>query len=451
MNDWRPIIHIDGTPIQQGLSINPADYRHYDMKGPMVGVILEVYAADREENRTAQQSLTRRGFFHECSVLLVNTNSSSNLIMSHVVIPPGMPSGLDDYEEKLPRGSANTITGQTLTSNMAGIDPHDLDGDWCVVDFVGGSLDQPFTSSWWPHPRNYYDAGTSGRGNADTAGNPRALDQAGRYFQRRNGVEWVITKEGDIYLATTYADSRLVFNSSQGGTRGRWKRQEQAESGGSVLVEIKPTQTFEMAWDAQLDGVGIQRGNESQLPQTNPSPASRGNASATRRERTYIKIDSGEVRFDTPDEFRINSATRIIFNSEDTIELASEGSMDLTSESNITIASEDTTTITGTNLVELDAVSIKLGAAAIAAVLKGTDYVAAVTPILSLWFTENTSALAVADALIAAHAPTGPFPDTGIAGAAALWKTTLLLLNPALQAYTSTGLPSALSTKVTTE
>jgi len=335
-NDWRPIVGIDRGPVQQGLVTDPADYEHYQMNSLMLGVILEVYPSDSELNRTAHISEQRRGFYHEAKVLLVNTNSSSNLLVDHAVICPSVHTGLDDYYEHLPRGSSNRVDGERYVVGGANVDPYDLDGDWCVVGFMGGSLDQPFIVAWWPHPRNVYDAATSGNANANRTGVPQSLDQKNRYFRRINGVEHVVTGRGDIYLSTTYANSDLRFGTDIPATKGRFPRSLKAEEGGSILLEVKPTQTLELSWDEQIDGAGIRRGSEAELPQTNPPPTTRQNASATPRTKTYVKIDQEEFRVDVPEDVKVTSGKRV------------------------RIFCEDTTTLFATNLLELEAAQVSL-------------------------------------------------------------------------------------------
>jgi hypothetical protein len=259
---------------------------------------------------------------------------------------------LDDYSEHLPRGSTHRVDGATLNSAGAHVDPYDLDGDWCVVGFLGGSLDQPFVLTWWPHPKNALDAATSGNGNPTREGSGQSLDQVGRHFQRFNGVEFVITDRGDIYLSTTYANSRLTFDTSSGPTRGRWTRETNQDEGGSILVELKPSQTLELAWDAQKDGVGVRKGNEAQLPQTNPRTGN-GNTSTTTREKTYVLIDDENIKIETQEEVKVKSRTRII------------------------LTSDDEATINATNVLTLESASVLLGESAQDAVIKGDTRYAA--------------------------------------------------------------------------
>lgn len=410
---WRRGVDANLTPLQQSLTADMQEYEHYRMNTLYTGVILEVYPSDSDRNRTAQQSEQRRGYMAEAKVLLVGTNTSSNLVVDHVAIPAPFPAGLDDYSEVLPRPSTNRVDGEDMSSSGAHINPYDLDGDWCVVGFVGGSLDQPFILTWWPHPRNSYDAATSGNGNPNRSGEGQALDQAGRSFKRTNGVEYVVTNRGDIYLTTTYANSRLTFDSESSDTRGRWTRETNDDEGGSILVTVKPTQTFELSWDEPQDGAGVRRGNDPSIPQSNPRSRT-GNASTVEREKTYVILDEENIHVETTEEIKLKSRTRIIFNSD------------------------DETTISATNVLTLESTSILLGENAEDAVIKGDTRYADERQMLTALqaFVSTLSGLDV----------TGPNAVLGPIKTAA---TTFL---PLLQSFVSqVNGTTHLSTKVSTE
>lgn len=333
----RPQRSADRTVIQGSLSIDKRDYRHYNMIKPFLGVILEVFPADSQYNRGAHAREDRRSYFHQCKVLLVNTNSASQLIVSNVIITPDANTGLDDYYEHLPRGTSNLTDGEELNAALADIDPYTLDGDWCVVGFIGGNMDQPFIMRWWPHPKNYLDAGTSGEGNPNQSNQPQALEQQRRAFRRVNGIEWVVTQNGDIYLDTNFAGSTLKFDKDNfQPTEGRWPRQVDDEIGGSILVAVKPTQTLELTWDKPQEGTGVRGKQEAQLPQTNPRPTNR-TQQGEELENTYIRVEKDRVNVKTVEELVLATDERIV------------------------VSSDNEATINATNLIQLEAGQIKLG------------------------------------------------------------------------------------------
>lgn len=292
---------LDRTVVQTSTTMLERDYKDLDMSSLMLGIILEVLPADQDSNRTAEQSEERRGYIHECTVLVIDDGTPSYTIIEHVLLTPDSPSGIDDFEERLPRPTTGLVTGDDLDTSLQGIDPHNLNGDRCVVGFIGGKLHKPFIVRWWPHSRNSLDVATSGGG---IEGN--TLDQSRRYFRRTNGVETVITSRGDVSFSTTWTNS--VQDPSLAATEGRIHREPDPDEGGSVVVFIKPTQSFEMNWTAQQDGLGVNDAPEPELPQTNPKEAE---TEPAEKEYTYIFIDQDQVDVITPATVLVNAGEKI--------------------------------------------------------------------------------------------------------------------------------------------
>lgn len=296
----------DKTTIQQSVTFDSRDYADMNVTKPMLGIILDILPADRDTNRTADQSSERRGFIHECTVLVIDDSTPAYMVLEHVLVTPDSPSGIDDFEERLPRPTSQLVTGQDYDATLAGIDPHDLDGDRCVIGFLGGKIDAPFILRWWPHSRNSLDVATSGGGiNGDT------LQQLRRYFRRINGVETVITPEGNIIVSTTLANSTM--KPSEAPQEGRIARETDSETGGSVRVNIKPSQSMELSWSPAEEGVGIQDAPEPSLPQTNP-PTSEATSSGE-HENTYIFIDIDQIDIIVPATALIKADEKITFQS----------------------------------------------------------------------------------------------------------------------------------------
>lgn len=309
------------TPIQAGLSISDKDYAHYRMRGSVVGVVLSVNAADDPENLYSTRVDDGHGSTHTCTVLVVEANQSTSMVLSNVVIPPQRPSGLDSYDEFLPRGSSNLVTGEELRSSLSETDPAELDGDYCVVSFVGDSLDQPYVSSWWPHPKNFYDPQTTGQAYRQAQGSPRALKQGGRSLTRINGVEFVVTKKGNLYLTTRFASSTLKFG-EEAPTEGRWAREEDPEVGGSILINPKESQSLELVWDKIEEGKGIMGGAEAQIPQSNPKGNSGGNQTY---EQTYLFADKETFSVQVPKNFKVKSGDEAVIEAENLVLLEASG------------------------------------------------------------------------------------------------------------------------------
>lgn len=324
--NFRYNIGPDGAPVQQSLTANYDDYAHVRMGAkPLVGVVWEVYPSDDERNRTARNP-ARRGFLHECSVVIVDDGSSRTGFIEHVAITPDALTGLDDYYEHLPRPSSQRLSGQAMKPNLSHVNPYDLDGDWCVVSFIGGYIDQPFILKWWPHARNRYDAATSGKGNPTRGGEGKALQQSGRFFRRINGVEYVVTSQGDVYLATTYANSRLQMN--ERATKGRFAR-SQRDAGGSIHVAVKPSQSLELSWRTQREGIGIRGGREDELPQTNPR--SSNGTEEEDNSSTYIRLDGSDITLE-PEEKIVVSTKAVEITAVDGLEVTSNSDVEIDSE-----------------------------------------------------------------------------------------------------------------------
>lgn len=312
----------DGTTLQGALLAEREDYKPLNMSLLMLGVVVEVYPSDREENRSAQQTEERHGYRHECTVLVVDDGNSAYTMFENVVIPPQGPSGLDDYDERLPRPSSIQVDGEEFDSSLQQIDPYDLDGDWCVIGFIGGRIDHPFVLCWWPHSRNPYDSATSGAGS-----NGNALDQAGRYFSRINGIETVITSQGNVVFSTTWANSSLKPGAE--ATQGRFGRNEDEETGGSVRFNIKPSQAVEITFNPQEEGIGVLDTSDPEMPQRNPTeeePVASGE-----RNETYIYMDRDQVDFFVPGNFSVDVTEGVSITAGDTIRIDAENELELES------------------------------------------------------------------------------------------------------------------------
>jgi|688.fasta_scaffold02732_26 hypothetical protein len=405
------IVNLYGGTTQQSLTVDPRDYSALNFTRLVLGVVLAVNPSDTNVNRSAFQRADRRGYLHTCSVLVVEDGRSSYLVLDNVIITPDMHCGIDDYHENLPRGCSSVVTGQNWNNQINNINPYDLDGDWCIVGFLGGSLDNPFVVRWWPHPKNPYDAATSGNANPSDTTAPSYLSQEGRSFHRVNGVEFVVTKTGNVYLSTYLANSSLSFGTPLSPVDGRFPRSLNNDEGGSIKTWIKPSQTLELDWNAPTNGVGILDESDAELPQTNPANV----GSPPDKENTYILLEKNRVRIEVPEQFELLSNKSILLNSEEdttltvgtdlTLDVSGNlessvggsaslditGSLDLTISTNLgvtvtgqadinstgpmTIGSSSTLDVTGTTSLSLTGGSVSLsgGTVSIAGTLGGSS------------------------------------------------------------------------------
>lgn len=300
----------DGTPLQQSLTVDPKHSVTFNMTKLMLGVILDVQMSDSRDNRAAQTSDSRRGSVHTATVYVVDDGNSTPAVLKNVIITPDEISALDDYSERIPKGTSFSLYGEQLNSGLNNIDPYSLDGEWCVVGFLGGWYGKPFVLRWWPHMRNTFDPATSGSGNPGFNGDGTALIQSRRKFQRINGVEFVISRQGNIYLSTTYSGTSVLPKPET--TRGRLPRSATG-SGGSVRLWVKPSEVMELTWNPQEDGLGIYDGHDDALPQTNPANRSvfTQYSRPLARTGTYISYTKDRTYIEVPENFDVLSKKRI--------------------------------------------------------------------------------------------------------------------------------------------
>ena len=339
------IVNRYGETTQQSLTLDPSDYPALNFNTLVLGLILNVNPSDNNKNRSAYQRGDRRGYLHTCTVLVIEDGRSSYFTLDNVIITPDARTGLDDYYERLPRGCSALVTGENWNNQINNINPYDLDGDWCVVGFLGASLDNPFVVRWWPHPRNPYDAATNGNRNPQDSAAQDYLAQDGRFFHRVNGVEFVVTKPGNIYLSTYRANSRLAFGSPLTPTEGRFPRTLDDENGGSFKAWIKPSQSFELDWNAPVNGIGILDVADVGLPQTNPADAGR----AGEKENTYILIEKDRVLIEVPDSFEVRSGSSILLNSDEdtTLTVGADLELDVSGDWSTSVSGTTSLDITG--------------------------------------------------------------------------------------------------------
>lgn len=348
----RRIINGYGEPVAQALTAQRNASLAFDRL--VLGVVLFVNHSDAEENRTAIQTADRRGYLHTATVLVVEDGRSSNFPLANVIITPNANVGIDNYCEQLPRGSTTLVTGQAWNGDMNNINPFDLDGDWCIVGFLGGSLDSPFILRWWPHPRNKFDPATSANRNpSSNGGSQRYLDQKNRYFQRINGAEFTITQEGTIYLSTHLSNAAMSFGDPVTSTDGRFPRTVNEDTGGSFKAWIKPSQSFELDFNLPANGIGVLDLGDPNLAQPNPSNPGR----ATQKDNTYLLIEKDRFLLETPDNFTVESASRILLSSDEntTIKVGGDLTTEVTGDTNLSTDGDKTETITGNSSTTVSA------------------------------------------------------------------------------------------------
>ncbi len=272
---------------------------------PMVGIILQVHPSDNKENLSASSHPQLRGCRHEALVLAAPHYGQPDTLIPECVIPPSNHSGVDNFGEDLPRGVASMIGKDLLNTDFDGVDYTKLDGEWCIVSFIGGRLEQPYISNWCPHPSNNFEPATSGEGDKGAA-----LKQADpaknrfRKFSRVNGVEKIITRDGDVYLDTSQAGRRVSFDPKTNKLTIK-----QVGTGGNVQVDVKKSGQMEINFNVKkMTGPRIGAGSSKAKPVTQsdlPHPEQSGNISgspsARETSRTYVRAKQQSVFLKTSD------------------------------------------------------------------------------------------------------------------------------------------------------
>lgn len=280
MSDPR---YLDGTVQQSSHDWDPADYRDLDISYPVLGLVLAVYAPDHPQNNSSLKNADQRGSYWEADVLILNNGLVGDDIIPHVVIAPNGPTGAWDYCQDIPTPCSQMLDGSEYRGTLSNIDVDKLDGDRCVVQFIGGKYNQPYMSSWYPHPANVTDPSTGGFAS-------RAIDQGTPLRRRYKGVDVTVTPEGNVYIDTNNSGSVIV------GQPGGYVR-EQRDPGGHIQLDVKNTKKVEINFNAPAPDSNL----EPSLPQPNPSPA--GSFSALRAEddtkfymdKDFIQAVAGQV------------------------------------------------------------------------------------------------------------------------------------------------------------
>lgn len=348
-NGFRNIIGHAGTPVQQSMTMDGSLYDGRSMNTVMMGIVLSVFHSDDPNNESAIRTSSQHGFLHQCSVLVINDGYGSNMLLNKVYILPDQISGVDDYYEQLPKGCTRSLTGQPFNSNLLGLDPAQLDGERCLISFIGGNIDQPFILKWFPHPQNVFDTQTTGQGFPDSEGVPAALDQSGRKFVRINGVEYVVTNVGDIFLNTNFTNSTI--SPQKISTSGRYGREVNSQTGGSIKINVKPSQFMVLDFNEYQDGVGI-GGYNDQLPQTNPRPG--GFGSLVSFENTHVDISKDYFKLSSPTEVSVYSGENsyIVSGQDTALTAGNDLTIDVTGDYDTTVQGSKTSTTTGVATIQ---------------------------------------------------------------------------------------------------
>lgn len=275
---------VDGTVTQSSHSWDHEDYADHSLNYPVVGIVLSVYPSDHPENRSSIEKDDQRGSQMEADVYIINDGQEGgHIVIPNVVIQPQGPSGIDDFSDAYPRPTTQLTDGGKYDPSLSELDPDKLDGDRCLVQFIGGDFNQPVMTGWMPHPENRKDPSTG----AYAEGTLRQ----GRTLRRRyRGLLATITDEGSLFINTNESGS-IVKGSEAGVVR------ELTDLGGDIQVDMKNNRQLEINFNPPVEDPE----NQPSLIQRNP-PAT-GEATEERTEtdtrfymdKDFIRAVAGQV------------------------------------------------------------------------------------------------------------------------------------------------------------
>lgn len=244
--------YLDGSIVKSSDDWDPGHYDDLRIYYPVMGVVLAVYPSDHPKNMSVRDNSLLRGFQWEADVAVVMGASEGQTVIPNVAIAPQGPSGIGNFTQDIPRPSSFLVDGSVYKGSLEGVDLDKLDGDRCLIQFIGGKSTQPVMTSWMPHPANVQDPSTD-------AFSPGSLKQGSPSLMRRQGTTVSVTQEGSIFIDTNGANEEILPTSA-GYTKVR------SAIGGDIQVDMKPSKAFAIDFNESIS----RSGREPSLLQDNP-------------------------------------------------------------------------------------------------------------------------------------------------------------------------------------
>jgi len=210
--------------------------RMLNVNWPVLGVITNVHYADSATNKsqmakaaesgTNRHQITGGGYLKslisgtaqkghrlECDVMVVHglDGFADTPLFKNVPICIGF-GGVEDFSMIVPKARNNASTEyERGTGN----------GDYCILQFIGGNIGYPIITAFYPHPLNTQDP-------------PGVIDGKTAHF-KFNGVKFYIDKKGDFYMDSTSAGQEVTVGESSGVV----KRNSTVGTSGRINVSTK--------------------------------------------------------------------------------------------------------------------------------------------------------------------------------------------------------------------
>ena len=163
--------------------------------------------------KSLQEGTSNKGHRLECDVMVVQglTGYADTPLFRNVPVCSGF-GGVEDFALIVPKARDNTAV--QYERGMG-------NGDYCIMQFIGGNMGSPVITAFYPHPLNSEDP-------------PRVVDGKTANF-RFNGVKFYIDKNGDFYMDSRNAGQ----NVSVGSESGKVVRAKTIGGNGKINVATK--------------------------------------------------------------------------------------------------------------------------------------------------------------------------------------------------------------------
>jgi len=215
---------------------HPTQGRMLNVNWPVLGVITKVHYADSTTNKSQKANsavsginrhhitsgghlkslisgTAQKGHRLECDVIVVHgiDGHADTPLFKNVPICIGF-GGVEDFSMVVPKARNNASTGyERGTGN----------GDYCILQFIGGNIEYPIITAFYPHPLNTQDQ-------------PGVIDGKTAHL-KFNGVKFYIDKKGDFYMDSTNAGQEVTVGESSGVV----KRNSTVGMSGRINVSTK--------------------------------------------------------------------------------------------------------------------------------------------------------------------------------------------------------------------
>ena len=237
---WAPdgVVDEDGFDVPSSGLVSSGDIVKNEIFFPILGVIDAIYYSDDPNNMSnadnnskstnvAFNDLLVKGEddYYQRSVSVTQGTGSRIEARVKIISGPQGPRNSGQIMEKVPicigfggvHNYGYVVPTATTNTGVRGYTGKE-DGDYCLVQFIGGSWLSPVITSIWPNPLNRKD--------------PPSVTDGGIAFARVSGTELLIDSEGDLLLDARGANAEVVVDSQS----GNYVRKPASGENGSITV-----------------------------------------------------------------------------------------------------------------------------------------------------------------------------------------------------------------------